>query len=793
MRGHIAALLCAASASICLPVHAGESPRAAAGAAANLVQLPLVFEANQGQHGPGPRFLARAAGYGALLGDSSVDFLLAGTADGKPLRARVRMSFDASSGGGPVGEDLVEHRTHYLRADAADSYADVPNFSRVRYTEIYKGIDALFYANQGRVEYDLVLRPGADPGKIAVRYEGAQRLQVARNGNLLIHTAAGRLVQHKPVVYQEAAGGRRQVAASYRLLSPTTVGFRLAGYDRTKPLTIDPILSYSTYIGGANGDTIRGMAADAAGNVYITGSTYSTDWPTLNAYKSTLTSGATEVFVAKLNPNGNGLLYSTYIGAGRNTSSEGAAIAIDDTGSAYIAGTTNASTYPVTAGAYSAGVTGGSGFVTKLSPSGNALAYSTYLRGAGPKSIKVDASGNAFVAGSTNGNLPTTAGVVQSTKPSPTTQSSGFITKFNAAGSALLYSTYLGGSANDGVQGLAIDAGGQAHVAGYTSSSDFPVVGGAYQGSRRGGQDGFVAKLNPDGTALVAATYIGGTANDSVNAIDVDGAGTIYIAGDTYSTDFPRLNGHGKAFNSTAFNSAFVTVMHANAESLLWSTYFGGRACLSSTVSSCSPSDPNDGATAIAVDASGTYVHVAGYLSSVDTVALNSPVQRNLKGRMDAFVARYRATGGQVFATRLGGFNYYEEMAVAVGFDGKGDTFVAGNQTLGDRTFPTTAGAFRVATRGGDEGFVAKISTLGNPVTLTAICEVAKLQLTAVVAMDATGIITFSGNDAVLGTAPVANGKATLDVAAPPGAYRLTAAHSTTGATSLPVLCSLNQ
>jgi hypothetical protein len=756
-----------------------------------LRQLPLEFEANRGQHAPAVRFVSRTGAYQVALTNSGALFTLPASKQ-SARRSTVTLRFEgANRGVQPQGESQTEHLTNYLFSDTAErQYVDIPNFERVRYLGVYPGVDAVFYGRNGKIEYDLILQPGADARRVELSFAGARKLQVNSQGDLLVHTANGVLRQHKPAVYQERGGQRQEVVSKYRVHG-NKVRFELAAYDARYAVTVDPILSYSTFLGGANGDIAAAIAVDAAGNAYVTGQTYSTNYPVAGAYQSSL-GGTSDVFVSKLNPQGTGLVYSTYIG-GRRSYSDSRAIAVDSSGSAYIAGTTNSNTYPATSGAYSAGISGGGAIVTKLSPAGNSLVYSTYLKGATPASIKVDAAGNAYIAGQSAASLPTTPGAFQTTVVG--TSGSGFVTKLNAAGSALVYSTYFGGGGQDTINAIALDPAGNAYVVGTTNASAFPVTAGAFQTTLHGGYDAFVAKLNATGSGLVFSTYLGGATDEHGMAIAVDASGKVYVAGDTASLDFPRVNGYSKSLAYNFVTDAFITVFNADGASLAMSSYLGGRACLTSTVFSCYPAQPNDGATAIAVDPSGTHIFLGGFLSSVDVGFLIDPIQPNLNGSKDAFLAKIEVDPftqrimNVRYATRFGGND--QEQVNGLGIDAAGNAYITGTSYA---DLPTTQGAFRVASAGSQEAFVAKIGALGVPIMLEGGCDgTLTSQLRASVPLNVVGTVAFTDNGATLATVPIQNGQAIYTAAATVGTHKYTAVRSSDGAVSKPVYCKLEQ
>ena len=451
--------------------------------------------------------------------------------------------------------------THsFIGNDPKRWQANVPTYSRLRAEQIYRGVDVVYYGAGGRLEYDFNVAPGASCTAIRWRFDGAKRIAVDDSGDLLIDTAAGTTRQAKPVAYQVINGARQAVAARYLLCGRREVRFLVGQYDKRLPLVIDPVLSYATYFGGHSDDRINGVAVDASGNLYIAGTTYSYDLPVKAAIQPAHNNQPdADAFIAKINAAGTELIYSTYLGGG--VADEGNAIAVDQAGNVYVTGATLSNDFPVTAGAFQtapAGTRDYSAFVVKLRADG-ALDYSTYLGGGrmGTVSynvgsgIAVDAAGNAYVTGVTQSpEFPTTPDAAQQTLNG---YQDAFVSKLNAAGSALVYSTYLGGSNGEHGTGLALDAAGNAYVTGITFSSDFPVTAGALQSHNGSGADAplmadaFVSKLNATGTALVYSTYFGGSGQDSGSAIAVDAAGNAYVAGATHSFNLPTTAGSLKS------------------------------------------------------------------------------------------------------------------------------------------------------------------------------------------------------------------------------------------------------
>ncbi|MBI2829078.1 MAG: SBBP repeat-containing protein, partial [Acidobacteria bacterium] len=438
------------------------------------------------------------------------------------------------------------------------------SYARVRYESVYPGVDLVYYGNQRQLEYDFVVAPGADPGAIKLAFEGARSIERDASGNLILRTAGGDLRMHKPVVYQEVGGVKRLIPGRYVVASKQQVGFHVAAYDRSKPLVIDPVLVYSTFLGGSGNDFGFRIAVDSAGNAYVTGGTDSTNFPGpggIAAPKlgSSAKGAGGDVFVTKLNPAGTALVYSTYLGGSGNDG--GIGIAVDSAGNAYVTGTTNSADFPTTLGAFDVTFNGVQDvFVTKLNPAGSALVYSTYLGGSGferPNGIAVDSAGNAYVMGRTTStistnpllNFPTTAGAFQTIAPGGDAfnPQDVFVTKLNPAGSALVYSTFLGGNRNDEGVGMAVDSAGNAYVTGFTTSTNFPTTAGAFAGTLGGPQDAFVTKLDAAGSDLVYSTYLGGSGGSLGIGIAVDSAGNAYVTGQAFS-NFPTT---ASAFQAT--------------------------------------------------------------------------------------------------------------------------------------------------------------------------------------------------------------------------------------------------
>lgn len=638
-------------------------------------RLPLSFEANQGQADPEVKFLSRGKGYALFLTSTEAVLVLRRSARagavlrielvGANRRPRVR------------GLQELPGRSHYFVGNDPERWRTaVPTYARVEYRDVYPGVDLVYYGTQRRrLEYDFVVAPGADPRAITLGFRGVARVEIDAQGDLALHSAGGQVRFHKPVAYQNVGGVRKDVAAGYVLKGKDWVGFQVAAYDRGHPLIVDPVVTYATYLGGSSTDEGFGIAVDGLGNAYVTGNTSSANFPTTAGAFD----GGSEVFVAKLNAAGSALDYSTFLGGTADDAGRG--IAVDGLGNAYVTGfTASTADFPTTAGALQTTFGGGDmdAFVTKLDATGS-LVYSTYLGGADSDvglGIAVDASNSAYVTGGTRSADFPTANAVQSASGGAR---DAFVTKLNAAGSALVYSTFLGGGANDAGNGIALDGSGNTYVTGFTASTlDFPTTGGAFQTLFGGGDtDAFVTKVNAAGSALDYSTYLGGNDTDTGNGIAVDGAGDAYVTGTTASADFPTTGG---AF--TGAGEAFATKLTPTSGALL--TY--------------SRSLGLDVGMSIAVDASGN-AYVTG--SELLCRSLGCAISD-----VDAFVMKLHPTGfPEVYSIFIGGSGDDAGQAIAV--DAAGNAYVTGE--TGSTDFPTTSGSFQAADPGGLDAFVARV------------------------------------------------------------------------------------
>lgn len=717
----------------------------------NIDLLPLRFEPNEGQSSSDAQFLAQGRGFSALFKENEADFLFAGHAARKSGHLRLTL-VNASRNVAVSGEKRLPGTVNYfIGNDRENWHTGLPTFQCLRYTSVYPGTDLVYYGNNGNLEFDFRLFPGAAPSQIQMRFEGARSLRIDGKGDLIVTANDGHISFQKPVIYQLAEGGKRDpIEGDFKILEKDTVGFVVDGYDRTRPLIIDPILNYSTYIGPLAEAT--SIVVDQNGEAYVTGLA-SLEFPTtpssyqpVGVVSSTANTfpGDSRPFVAKFNSAGTALLYSTFLSGSGIDDAYG--IALDANGDAFVVGTTSSTDFPITTGAFETinNASETTGFVTELNNSGSSLIYSTYLGGSTSTSViraAIDASGNAYLAGATQDtNFPTTPGAYRTTALTKATAGvdSAFVAKLNPTGTALVYSTYLGGSGADASFAIVIDGAGEAYVGGDTTSIDFPVTVGALQNAREASntQAGFVTKLNALGTALVYSTYLSGNAVDNVNSIAIDPSGDVFATGSTTSADFPVTAG---AFQSnigiTTFGypqtNAFVTELNGAGTALVYSTFLGGNISLYLA-------DQGDGAAGIALDGQGM-VYLTGSACTTDFPVTTGALESNNLDMLSsqectAFLTKMNPVPSAplLYSTFFGGSGNEDAVdedigdgAIGLALDPTGNVYLAGYTASVD--FPTTAGVVETAFTGPNvEAIVAEfngseIKTLPIPtVTLTS-------------------------------------------------------------------------
>ncbi len=678
------------------------------------------FEPNVGQTDARVKYIAHASHATLWLTSEGATFGF----DLKSRRAVLKLRFE---GAGPAPEISAEEprpgvSNYFLGNDPAHWRPGVPQFGRVRYRNVYPGIDVVFYGNSRKLEYDFVLQPGADPAKIRLAFDGADRMGIdSEEGDLFLAIGAVEIRNHKPRIYQ----GDKIVGGHWVIRGKRRAGFAIDSYDATNQLIVDPVLTYGTYLGGTAGEYAAAIAMDAQGNIYITGGTDSSDFPT-KAGLSTSFKSKFYAFVSKINPAASAaasLVYSSYVGGTATSGDYGQAIAVDSSGSAYVAGFTHSTDFPLN-NAFQTKINtaancGSSGqvvpcpdaFVLKLSANGGALVYSSYLGGANYDAaygIAVDASGNAYVTGEADSADFPIRGTPYQGKLSGT--SDAFLARISPDGT-LLYSTYFGGEMLDFCNGIALDSSGMVYLAGITNSTKLPVSANAYQSGLSGTSSAFVAKLNASvgGSAgLIYSTYLGGAGGDTEGfAVAADGAGNIYLTGSTTSPNFPVSTGafaafqskYGGALNDRTFfgipGDAFITKLNPAAgggAQLTYSTYLGGER--------------DEQGTAIAIDSKGQ-ITVAGGTDSDRFPTTMDAFQPYFSAFLSGFIARIDPSqsgdASLLYSTVTGGTGSRDaEMIYGMAADPAGNTVVIAGEDFSTDA-PVTPSAYQPVFGGADQ------------------------------------------------------------------------------------------
>lgn len=673
-------------------------------------------------------FLARGSGYAMMLSPGSAAVSVRSSA------TVLRMTWPgADQRVQPVGDEPASGMTNYLiGSDPSQWRRGIRSFGRVRYRGLYPAIDLVFYGNQERLEYDFIVAPGGDPRDIRLRFSGQDGVRIDAQGNLVIRAGAEDIIQRAPVIYQEHNGTRRQIAGRYVRVNRHEFGFSVADYDRAGILYIDPVLTFSSFLGGSASSFAKAVAVDSAGSVYVTGYTAAPNFPTTTGVYGTAcnfcASNSNDVFVTKISATGV-LVYSTYVGSAGNTDDRGYGIAVDSSGNAYVTGETSYSgsgpAFPVVNGFT---ITPGAGaFLFKLNSTGSNLLYSTeLLSGSTVVGFGVAVEGsNAYVAG------VTVAGNSFPLAPSANTYSNhlggvassydAFIVKINTSAvglTSLTWATRFGGYDLDYAYAVAVSSAGEAYVTGDTTSNDFPSTGGSAQpgcGSdsncNNRERDAFVAKFNAAGNALVYSTFAGGSNRDSGYGIAVDTSGSAYVTGVTYSPNFPITQGTfdttcGSNGQCDTFSDAFALKLSPNGSSFVYSTFLGGGS--------------DDAGQAIAVDGAGN-AHVAGSSYSSNFPVSGDAIQPSRSGTTnDAFVSKLNAGGtALVYSSYLGGSASVSggDQAFGIALDSAGDMWLAGQTDSSD--FPVKPGAVQMTHGSGLlDAFVVKI---GAALSLTSV------------------------------------------------------------------------
>jgi hypothetical protein len=589
----------------------------------------------------------------------------------------------------------------------ANWHTDVPNFARLQYSQVYPGVDLVYYGSNNRLEYDFVLAPNADPSAIRMRFEGAGNLRITADGDVAYESPDGLMLQRRPVIYQETGSGRHEIQGRYRMVSRDTVTLNIDGYDRSRKLVVDPILSYSTYLGGTQNDQITSVQLSSKGLLYLCGSTQTQDLTAINGAYDNNSAGLTDIFLAIIDPSkqGNGqLVYFSYFGG--SSIDIPLALAVDPNGVAFMTGTTNSTDLPIFGNAVQTvgPVTVTQAFVAAIDPSqygGVSLIYSTFLGGqTGTNSgnaITLDSSGNIYVVGTTaSSDFPVTdsayAGVIYG-------GTDAFLTELTIYSPTIIYSTYLGSEADDDGRGVAIAPNGQVYMAVSSLGNQFPLAGASYRPTNSGNYDVVLALLDTKQTgvqSLVYSTYIGGGGNDIVRGVAIDPQGNLLVTGYTLSRDFP-VTSDAAQFTYAGAGDAFVVVVNALTPNsfLKYSTFVGGS--------------DGDVAYGVGADPQGN-IYVTGYtLSSDFPVTTNAPQPQWGQG-IDVFLAKIKphvaGPGAFQYSTYIGGATVNTALTLAVGPDG---TAYVGGKTAGE--FPTSSNAPQGGYAGGSsDGFIAIVN-----------------------------------------------------------------------------------
>ena len=648
--------------------------------------MPLFFIKNLGQYAAPSDLTLQTADMAVQFRSREVVYSLYG---GQTATVRVRYNGDKPAHA--VGLDELGGKANFLLGtDQSNWKTDVPTFSSLAYRDMWPGIDVVYSLTGGSLKTEFQLAPGADASLVHWHVAGADSIRRGRDGSLVVSAGHHELREAPPQVFEQEAssGNLHPVTGSFRILSNNTVGIEIGQYDHRNRLIFDPVIGFSTYLGGSGQSGANAVAIDSTGNTVIAG--YTT---TLDLAPGATTIGSpqrTAAFVAKLTAAGNQLIFCTYLGG--SLVDQANAVALDRWNNVYIAGAASSHNFPVLNAVQPTMHGSQDAFVAELNASGNALVFSTYLGGSNAEQaygIAVNRQGNVYVTGDTLSNdFP----IAQPFQAASEGGQDAFVTKLGISGSSILFSTYLGGSADEHAAGIAVSGSGAATITGSTFSTNFPVAA-AFQSHNGGNQDAFVSSLNSAGTALVFSTYLGGSGGTSGlpetgSGIAVDSSGAVYVTGTTSSNTFPVTPGSFQTVPEGSLLNAFALKLSA-AGSLTYSTYLGG-------------SSANYG-SGIAVDMAGN-AHVVGYTASTDFPSLRG-VQTALNGGYDAFVTKLNSTGSQlIYSTLIGGS--LSDSATAIAIDHYGTAVIAG-QTLSSN-FPT-ASAFQTQLKGAESSFVVRL------------------------------------------------------------------------------------
>ncbi len=698
------------------PSNPGSQSASDAAKMPDLSKLALAFVPNVGQFDAQVRYVAHGPGYTLFLTDKEAVMVISQrqsspgrdkspryqspqpsqTSNLKPQTSVLRYQWQAANAAPQfvAANKLAGSSNYFIGNDKTKWHTDVPSYSRVTYQALYPGIDLSYYSTGGQLEYDLTVAPGADPSRIRLAVTGAKVEAVA--GELLLHTTVGDIRQPAPRIYQDGPNGKQEISGGYQVLADGSIGFSLAAYDTSRPLVIDPVVDYATYLGG-DGWWDEGMAikADAQGNAYVAGYTDSDNFPVYNPIQPAQPGGY--AFISKLAADGASFIYSTYFGGGGEIN---CGMDVDSAGNVYVMGDTQSGNFPLVNPIQSSLRGAQNLFMSKLNVAGNQLLYSTYFGGDHydySGGVALDSNGNTFYTGETNSdNFPTQNAI----KSYLSGNSDSFVVKFTSNG-ALIFSTYLGGGGGDGVNvysesAVATDSAGNVYVTGSTNSADFPTTANAYQRSLSGPSDAFITKLSSDGQHILYSTYLGGSEGEDGAGITVGSDGSAYVTGGTGSLNFPVVNGVQSLYAGGSLD-AFVTKLSPDGSSLAYSTYLGGT--------------DYDIGQSIAVDSQGNAT-VTGRTYSLDYPTYN-PVPMRSQDTYGPFVTRLNSSGnGFIYSTYLGGFPGGTDQGMGVALDQSGNTYLTG---ITFSAYFATTPVVQSVKGAGHDAFVAKL----NPASAT--------------------------------------------------------------------------
>jgi hypothetical protein len=640
-------------------------------------KLPIAFVENRGQTDSRVRYYAQGNRYAFFLTSRDVVLSFADAASTRQLALKLRF-VGGNDHAAPEGLERASGEVNYLHGnDPAGWQTQLPRFEQIVYRDLWPGIDLQLRDVAGTLKYEFRVRPGANPADIQLAYDGADALSVDSTGAMLINTAMGVLKDAAPVSYQTIDNTRMPVESAYALATGANgpsmgYAFTVGAYRADRELVIDPGLEYSTFLGGAAHEIGAGIKVDANGNAYVVGTTQSPNFPTTaGAFDRTgATSNSLEAFVTKVNPAGTALVYSTFIGGGNFEWGRG--IAVDAAGNAYVTGQTKSSNFPTTGGAFD-------------------------------RTFNVDTCPRCGID-----------------------QYDAFVLKLNAAGSALVYSTFLGGFNLDDGMAIAVDAAGNAYVAGETEAVNFPTTANAFDRTINGALDTFVTKLNATGSALVYSTYLGGSAVEFPSRVAVDASGNLFITGSTSSTNFPTTAGTFDRTQNGAFD-VYLTKLNAAGSALVFSTFLGGSGF--------------DSSGGLALDGAGNS-YVSGGSGSVDFPTTAGAFD-TLPDGSDAFVSKFNTAGSAlVYSTVIGGSS--SDSATALALDGANNAWVTG--ATGSTDFPIVAGAVDITHNGMADVFVSELNDTGSTLLYSTFLGGSQTEVGNDVAVDTNGGVYVTGH-----------------------------------------------